>query len=42
MAYVVIKSILSAIKGVTVGWNKLKRNGNVSQETYVVEVKEKI
>ncbi|AZV44008.1 polysaccharide deacetylase/glycosyl transferase, group 2 family protein [Peribacillus asahii] len=42
MAYVVIKSIFSAIKGVTVGWNKLKRKGNVTQETYIAEVKEKI
>jgi peptidoglycan-N-acetylglucosamine deacetylase len=35
MTYVVIKSILSAIKGVTVGWNKLKRKGNVTQETHI-------
>lgn len=35
MTYVVIKSILSAVKGVTVGWNKLKRNGNVTQETSI-------
>lgn len=42
MTYVVIKSIFSAIKGVTVGWNKLKRKGNVTQETYIAEVKEKI
>jgi peptidoglycan-N-acetylglucosamine deacetylase len=42
MTYVVIKSILSAIKGVTVGWNKLKRNGNVTQESTVVKVKEHI
>jgi cellulose synthase/poly-beta-1,6-N-acetylglucosamine synthase-like glycosyltransferase/peptidoglycan/xylan/chitin deacetylase (PgdA/CDA1 family)/spore germination protein YaaH len=35
MTYVVIKSILSAIKGVTVGWNKLKRKGNVTQETHM-------
>ena len=42
MTYVVIKSIFSAIKGVTVGWNKLKRKGNVTQETYIGEVKEKI
>ncbi|WP_223881765.1 glycosyltransferase [Niallia endozanthoxylica] len=42
MAYVVIKSIFSALKGVTVGWNKLKRKGNVTQETPLVEVKEKI
>ncbi|MGM0900727.1 MAG: polysaccharide deacetylase family protein [Bacillota bacterium] len=40
MTYVVLKSILSAIKGVTVGWNKLKRNGNVTQETSVVKMKE--
>lgn len=40
MTYVVIKSIFSAIKGVTVGWNKLKRKGNVTQETYVAKVKE--
>jgi peptidoglycan-N-acetylglucosamine deacetylase len=40
MAYVVIKSIVSAIKGVTVSWNKLKRKGNVTQETYPVNVKE--
>jgi cellulose synthase/poly-beta-1,6-N-acetylglucosamine synthase-like glycosyltransferase/spore germination protein YaaH/peptidoglycan/xylan/chitin deacetylase (PgdA/CDA1 family) len=42
MTYVVIKSIFSAIKGVTVGWNKLKRKGNVTQETSIVEVKETI
>ncbi|HWO97600.1 MAG TPA: polysaccharide deacetylase family protein [Bacillus sp. (in: firmicutes)] len=35
MTYVVIKSIISAIKGVTVGWNKLKRKGNVTQETSI-------
>lgn len=29
MTYVVIKSLLSALKGVTVGWNKLQRAGNV-------------
>jgi cellulose synthase/poly-beta-1,6-N-acetylglucosamine synthase-like glycosyltransferase/spore germination protein YaaH/peptidoglycan/xylan/chitin deacetylase (PgdA/CDA1 family)/uncharacterized membrane protein len=40
MTYVVIKSIFSAIKGVTVGWNKLKRKGNVTQETPFVNVKE--
>ncbi|MDQ0201168.1 cellulose synthase/poly-beta-1,6-N-acetylglucosamine synthase-like glycosyltransferase/spore germination protein YaaH/peptidoglycan/xylan/chitin deacetylase (PgdA/CDA1 family) [Neobacillus ginsengisoli] len=40
MTYVVIKSIFSAIMGVTVGWNKLKRKGNVTQETYIVKVKE--
>lgn len=38
MTYVVIKSILSAIKGVTVGWNKLKRKGNVRQESYNVKL----
>jgi cellulose synthase/poly-beta-1,6-N-acetylglucosamine synthase-like glycosyltransferase len=32
MTYVVIKSLLSAIKGVTVGWGKLKRNGNATQD----------
>lgn len=42
MTYVVIKSIFSAIKGVTVGWNKLKRKGNVTQETSIVDVKETI
>jgi peptidoglycan-N-acetylglucosamine deacetylase len=31
MTYVVIKSIFSSIRGVTVGWNKLKRTGNVEQ-----------
>ena len=40
MTYVVIKSILSAIKGVAVGWNKLKRKGNVTQETSITKVKE--
>ncbi|MCM3588388.1 polysaccharide deacetylase family protein [Mesobacillus maritimus] len=40
MTYVVIKSIISAIMGVTVGWNKLKRNGNVTQEIPVSKVKE--
>lgn len=40
MTYVVIKSMFSAIKGVTVGWNKLKRKGNVTQETYIVKVNE--
>ncbi|MBP0724398.1 glycosyltransferase [Bacillus sp. RG28] len=29
MTYVVFKSILASIKGVAVGWNKLKRSGNV-------------
>jgi hypothetical protein len=42
MTYVVIKSILSALKGVTVGWNKLKRKGNVTQETYIVKVNEHV
>jgi hypothetical protein len=40
MTYVVIKSIFSAIKGVAVGWGKLKRKGNVTQETSMVKVKE--
>lgn len=40
MTYVVIKSIFSAIKGVTVGWGKLKRKGNVTQDTSIVKVKE--
>ncbi|WP_440446383.1 polysaccharide deacetylase family protein [Neobacillus bataviensis] len=40
MTYVVIKSIFSAIKGITVGWNKLKRKGNVTQETSSVKVNE--
>ncbi|WP_318505766.1 polysaccharide deacetylase family protein [Bacillus sp. T3] len=40
MTYVVIKSLFSAIKGVTVGWNKLKRKGNVTQETSIVKVDE--
>lgn len=40
MTYVVIKSIFSAIKGGTVGWNKLKRNGNVTQEAYMAKVEE--
>jgi peptidoglycan-N-acetylglucosamine deacetylase len=39
MTYVVIKSIFSAIKGVTVGWGKLKRKGNVTQEASIVKVK---
>jgi cellulose synthase/poly-beta-1,6-N-acetylglucosamine synthase-like glycosyltransferase/spore germination protein YaaH/peptidoglycan/xylan/chitin deacetylase (PgdA/CDA1 family) len=42
MTYVVIKSLFSAIKGVTVGWNKLKRKGNVTQETTIVKVEETI
>jgi peptidoglycan-N-acetylglucosamine deacetylase len=29
MTYVVIKSIFSALMGITVGWNKLQRKGNV-------------
>ncbi|MEH7304049.1 polysaccharide deacetylase family protein [Neobacillus drentensis] len=40
MTYVVVKSIFSAIKGVTVGWGKLKRKGNVTQETSIVKVNE--
>jgi cellulose synthase/poly-beta-1,6-N-acetylglucosamine synthase-like glycosyltransferase len=40
MTYVVLKSIFSAIKGVTVGWNKLTRKGNVTQETSIVKTKE--
>jgi peptidoglycan-N-acetylglucosamine deacetylase len=40
MTYVVVKSIFSAIKGVTVGWGKLKRKGNVTQEASIVKVKE--
>ncbi|TCN22584.1 polysaccharide deacetylase family protein [Mesobacillus foraminis] len=35
MTYVVIKSLFSALKGVTVGWGKLKRKGNVTQETSI-------
>lgn len=31
MTFVVIKSILSAFKGITVGWNKLQRKGNVEE-----------
>ncbi|MED3563971.1 DUF2062 domain-containing protein [Bacillus xiapuensis] len=38
MAYVVIKSILAAIRGVTVGWNKLKRNGNVDHGVFTKNV----
>ncbi len=34
MTYVVFKSILSAFKGGTVGWNKLKRNGNVNKKLH--------
>jgi cellulose synthase/poly-beta-1,6-N-acetylglucosamine synthase-like glycosyltransferase len=40
MTYIVIKSILSAVMGVTVGWNKLTRNGNVTQETSITKVNE--
>ena len=29
MTYVVVKSIFSALMGITVGWNKLQRKGNV-------------
>lgn len=29
MTYVVIKSVFSSIRGVAVGWNKLKRMGSV-------------
>ncbi|WP_237389655.1 polysaccharide deacetylase family protein [Bacillus sp. USDA818B3_A] len=42
MTYVVIKSIFAALKGVTVGWNKLKRNGNVTQESYMANVKQNL
>lgn len=42
MTYVVIKSLFSALKGVTVGWNKLKRKGNVTQETSIVKVEESV
>ncbi|MGG2066117.1 glycosyltransferase [Bacillus sp. S14(2024)] len=31
MTYVVIKSILSSIRGIAVGWNKLRRMGSVEQ-----------
>ncbi len=31
MTYVVIKSIFSALMGITVGWNKLKRKGDVKE-----------
>jgi cellulose synthase/poly-beta-1,6-N-acetylglucosamine synthase-like glycosyltransferase/peptidoglycan/xylan/chitin deacetylase (PgdA/CDA1 family) len=34
MTYVVFKSIFSALKGGTVGWNKLKRNGNVNKKAH--------
>ncbi len=33
MTYVVIKSIFSSIRGVAVGWNKLKRMGSVKHST---------
>ena len=33
MTYVVIKSIFSSIRGVAVGWNKLKRLGSVKHST---------
>ncbi|MGD8190080.1 DUF2062 domain-containing protein [Brevibacillus ginsengisoli] len=33
MTYVIIKSIISAIRGGQVGWGKLKRLGNVEQKT---------
>lgn len=39
MTYVVVKSIFSAIKGVTVGWNKLKRKGNATQDHSVINTK---
>nr|WP_254178475.1 polysaccharide deacetylase family protein [Cytobacillus oceanisediminis] len=39
MTYVVVKSIFSAIKGVTVGWNKLKRKGNVTQDNSIMNIK---
>jgi peptidoglycan-N-acetylglucosamine deacetylase len=39
MTYVVVKSIFSAIKGVTVGWNKLKRKGNATQDHSVMNTK---
>jgi peptidoglycan-N-acetylglucosamine deacetylase len=31
MAYVVIKSVFSAIQGIKVEWNKLKQMGSVEQ-----------
>ena len=31
MTYAVLKSIFSALKGITVGWNKLQRRGDVKQ-----------
>ncbi len=33
MTYVVIKSIFSSLRGVAVGWNKLKRLGSVKHST---------
>jgi hypothetical protein len=35
----VVKSIFSAIKGVAVGWNKLKRKGNVTQDNSIMNIK---
>ncbi|MDQ2088058.1 glycosyltransferase [Herbivorax sp. ANBcel31] len=35
MTYVVYKAIYSAVKGVKVGWNKLKRRGNVKKQDSV-------
>jgi peptidoglycan-N-acetylglucosamine deacetylase len=32
MSYVVLRSFYYALKGVSVGWNKLNRNGNVQLE----------
>ncbi|MBB3068162.1 cellulose synthase/poly-beta-1,6-N-acetylglucosamine synthase-like glycosyltransferase/spore germination protein YaaH/peptidoglycan/xylan/chitin deacetylase (PgdA/CDA1 family) [Paenibacillus baekrokdamisoli] len=32
MTYVIIKSLLAAVKGMAVGWNKLKRKGNMDIE----------
>jgi len=34
MTYVVLKSIFSALKGIHVGWNKLKRLGNAKTQEY--------
>lgn len=33
MTYVVVKSIISAIKGIAVGWNKLQRTGSVTNRS---------
>lgn len=33
MAYIVLKSVFTAFRGKTVGWNKLKRTGNASKST---------